>query len=215
MSDEESFSDRKGPKKSSGRGRGQGRPMPTATISRPGQAKEGQLSVTASTSQDSNKRKVEPQDDTSQTPRRLQEGCSQRETERVCGGVEAYNERFLCIISKGYRLRFTSPPLLRETPWEIQSPQGRKEILGMREQISLMLQKNAITEVPPTSPEFYSNVFLVRKASGGWHSVIYLKSLNAHIWAPHFCMYSTSSVLSTSDLPSKTRFTSFGYFPSV
>ena len=40
-------------------------------------------------------------------------------------------------------------------------------------------------------------VFLVRKASGGWRSVIYLKSLNAHIWAPHFCMYSRSSVLST------------------
>ena len=31
-----------------------------------------------------------------------------------------------------------------------------------------MLQKNAITEVPPDSPGFYSNVFLVRKASGGW-----------------------------------------------
>ena len=36
------FSDRKGSKKLSGRGRGQGRPMPNATITRPGQAKEGQ-----------------------------------------------------------------------------------------------------------------------------------------------------------------------------
>ena len=51
--------------------------------------------------------------------------------------------------------------------------------------------------MPPTSPGFYSNVFLVRKASGGWHPVIDLKSLNAHIWAPHFRMYTTSSVLST------------------
>ena len=57
------FSDRKGPKKPSGRGRGQGRPMPTATISRPGQAKEGQPSIIAF--QDSNKRKVEPRVDTS------------------------------------------------------------------------------------------------------------------------------------------------------
>ena len=63
-----SFSDRKGPKKPSGRGREQGRPMPTATITRPGQAKEGQPSVNASTPQASNKRKVEPRDDTSQTP---------------------------------------------------------------------------------------------------------------------------------------------------
>ena len=63
-----SFSDRKGSKKLSGLGRGQGRPMPTATITTPGQSKEGQTSMTASTSQDSNKRKVEPRYDTSQTP---------------------------------------------------------------------------------------------------------------------------------------------------
>ena len=67
----------------------------------------------------------------------------------------------------------------------------------MREQISLMLQNNAITEVPPDSPGFYSNVFLVRKASGGWRTVIDLKNLNAHIHAPHFCMFTTSSVLSS------------------
>ena len=60
----------------------------------------------------------------------------------------------LSIVAKGYRLRFTSLPLLRQTPWEIRSPQDPQEILGMREQISLMLQKNAITEVPPDSPGF-------------------------------------------------------------
>ena len=60
-----------------------------------------------------------------------------------------------------------------------------------------MLQKNAITEVPPNSPGFYSNVFLVRKASGGWRPVIDLKNLNAHIHAPHFRMFTTNSVLSS------------------
>ena len=90
-----------------------------------------------------------------------------------------------------------SPPLLRQTPWEIRSPQGPEEILGTREQISLMLQKNAITEVPPNSPGFYSNVFLVRKASGGWRPVIDLKNLNAHIHAPHLHMFTTNSVLSS------------------
>ena len=103
----------------------------------------------------------------------------------------------LSIVAKGYRLRFTSPPLLRQTPWEIRSPQDPQEILGMREQISLMVQKNAITEVPPDSPGFYSNVFLVRKASGGRRPVIDLKNLNAHIHAPHFRMFTTSSVLSS------------------
>ena len=60
-----------------------------------------------------------------------------------------------------------------------------------------MLGKNAITEVPPDSPGFYSNVFLVRKASGGWRPVIDLKSLNTHIHAPHFRMFTTNSVLSS------------------
>ena len=103
----------------------------------------------------------------------------------------------LSIVAKGYRLRFTSPPLLRQTPWEIGSPQDPQEILGMREQITLMLQKNAMTEVPPDSPGFYPNLFLVRKASGGWRPVIDLKNLNAHIHAPHFRMFTTSSVLSS------------------
>ena len=60
-----------------------------------------------------------------------------------------------------------------------------------------MLQKNMVTEVPPNSPGFYSNVFLVRKASGEGRPVIDLKSLNAHIFAPHFHIFTTSSVLST------------------
>ena len=60
-----------------------------------------------------------------------------------------------------------------------------------------MLQKNAITEVPPDSPGFYSNVFLVGKSSGGWRPVIDLKNLNAHIHAPHFRMFTRSSVLSS------------------
>ena len=37
------------------------------------------------------------------------------------------------------------------------------------------------TEVPPDSPGFYSNVFLVWKSTGGWRPVIDLKNLNSHI----------------------------------
>ena len=88
-----SYSDRRGSRKSSDRGRGQGRSTPSATITKPGQSKEGQTTMAE----------------------------------------------------------------------------------GMWEQISLMLQKNAVTEVPPNSPGFYSNLFLVCKASGGWRPVIDLK----------------------------------------
>ena len=60
-----------------------------------------------------------------------------------------------------------------------------------------MLQKNAISEISPDTPGFYSNAFMVRKASGGWRPVIDLKQLNHHIDAPHFRMDTISSVLST------------------
>ena len=60
-----------------------------------------------------------------------------------------------------------------------------------------MLKKNAISEISPGTPGFYSNIFLVRKASGGWHPVIDLKQLNNHINAPHFHMHTISSLLNT------------------
>ena len=53
----------------------------------------------------------------------------------------------LSIVAKGYRLRF-------------------------RSQISLMLEKNEISEISPDIPGIYLNVFLVHKASGGWCPVI-------------------------------------------
>ena len=40
-------------------------------------------------------------------------------------------------------------------------------------------------------------LLLVRKVSGGWRPVIDFKHLNAHLNAPHFRMFTISSVLST------------------
>ena len=126
-------------------------------------------------------------------------GASRWETEQVCGGWKRImNDPYLLgIVTKGYRLCFTSPPLLREIPWELRSPQGLEEIQGMQEQIFLMLQKNAKTEVFAIPQDFTPNMFLVRKSSGQWHPVIDFKSLNAHIFTTHFRMFTISSVLST------------------
>ena len=63
-----SFKAKKGFKRPGRRGRGQGRSAPSATITRPGQSTVGQKSLTVSISTDSKKRKVESQDDPSQTP---------------------------------------------------------------------------------------------------------------------------------------------------
>ena len=127
---------------------------------------------------------------------------NQFQSSRLCQFMEGWkritNDPFVSsVIAKGYRLRFTSPPLLLQTPWEIRFPQGTQKIQRMREQISLMLQRNAISEISPDTPGFYSNAFMVRKGSGGWRPVIYLKQLNHHIDAPHFRMHTISSVLST------------------
>ena len=66
----------------------------------------------------------------------------------VCGGVEAYNERSLHV---KYRSQGVQTSFYESTPsakgWKIPSPKGHQKIQGMREQISLMLQKNAITEI--------------------------------------------------------------------
>ena len=143
----------------------------------------------------------------------------------VCGGVEAYNEQSLCVKTSFYE---STPPA--------QDPMGNKISSGAQGPL-FMLQKNVITEVPPDIPGFYSNVFLVHKALGGWCRVIDLKQLNTHIYTSHFRMHTISSVLSTIEkedyvfkidlqdvhfhvlihpdsrkflcFPSKTRYTSF------
>ena len=64
------FKDKRGFKKPGGRGRGQGRSAPSATITRPGQSKDGQEALTVSVSTDSKKHKTESQDDAPQGPRK-------------------------------------------------------------------------------------------------------------------------------------------------
>ncbi len=45
------------------------------------------------------------------------------------------------------------------------------------------------------SPGFYSNVFLVEKASGGFCPVINLKPLNRHLVVPKFKMETIASII--------------------
>ena len=124
---------------------------------------------------------------------------SRRETEQLCGGLETYYERSL---RSKYRSQGLQTSFYESTP----SPTN-----SLGDQISTGSSGNfghAGTNFPyapkerdnggaSDSPGFYSNVFLVRKASGGWRPVIDLKNLNAQIHAPHFRMFTTSSVLSS------------------
>ena len=65
-----SFNDRRGYKKSGGRGRGQGRSTTSAKSTKPGQSKEGKTTLMVSVPSDSKKRKVESRDNTPQTPQK-------------------------------------------------------------------------------------------------------------------------------------------------
>ena len=113
----------------------------------------------------------------------------------------------------------------------------------MLEQISLMLQKNAIKEVNPNSPGFYSSVFLVRKVLGGVSSdtlemtkcpYLHRSLLYVHCkLSSEYCQKRrlhiqnrfggcvlqrtnpSKTAQSTFDTQTKTKFICFEYFPSV
>ena len=118
----------------------------------------------------------------------------------VCGVVEAYKEQSLFV---KYRSQGVQTLIYESTPSTQVSlgnkiSQGSTEDPGnVRANILDASKEYAITDIPPDAPGFYSNIFLVRKASGGWRPVIDLKQLNAHSDAPHFHNHTISSVLNS------------------
>merc|ERR1712044_127642 len=75
-------------------------------------------------------------------------------------------------------------------------PTGGRAACVIRQQVDILLDKEAIEVVdPPYEPGFYSRVFVVPKASGGWRPVINLKSLNQFIKVPSFKMETVQSII--------------------
>jgi len=57
----------------------------------------------------------------------------------------------------------------------------------VRTEVELLLQKQAIEPVEdPTTPGFYSRLFVVPKQNGKWRPVIDLKGLNHYVKVPKF-----------------------------
>ena len=61
-------------------------------------------------------------------------------------------------------------------------------------EIKILIQKNVLVSVPINSPGFYSNLFVVPKATGGFRPVIDLKALNQYIACPTFRMETALSI---------------------
>ena len=101
------------------------------------------------------------------------------------------------VLRDGYRVPFLdSPPPLSRTPvsfptYRAGSPRAR----ALRQGIEGMLAKGALEIARDPGPGFYSRLFLVEKASGGWRPVIDLSHLNEFVQLTLFKMETVAPVL--------------------
>ena len=102
-------------------------------------------------------------------------------------------------IRRGYRLPFLeSPPPLSPVPREFPTYRGDPlRSLALEEQVQTLVEKGALEVVSDPSPGFYSRLFLVEKASGGWRPVIDLSPLNGFLQQTRFKMETMASVLAS------------------
>lgn len=88
---------------------------------------------------------------------------------------------------------FVSLPPLRLQP-QPTIPYNQQQNQLLDHKVSLLLKKGAMEEVPPTTPGFYSSMFVILKKNGGSRPVFNLKKLNNYIQAPHFKMETLQEV---------------------
>ena len=102
------------------------------------------------------------------------------------------------VLRVGYLLPFESPPPLTNDAVTFSSYlPGTLRHLALRDEVEEMLRKGAIEVVTDRSPGFYSRLFLVEKASGGWRPVIDLSPLNRFVRQTRFVMETTRSVIAS------------------
>ena len=102
----------------------------------------------------------------------------------------------LSVLRWGYKLRWMdSKPLLTTTPPPARMPASRDRALVIQQEIESLLQKGVIEPVMnPSSLGFYSHLFTVPKASGGWRPVLDLSALNTFLRPFPFRMETVTSV---------------------
>ena len=99
------------------------------------------------------------------------------------------------VLRRGYRVPFVSDPPLSAVPIPLPS-YSPLSIKGkaLQGEIEALIAKRAV-EIAPSSPGFYSRLFVIQKASGSWRPVIDLSSLNGFVQLTPFRMESNQSVL--------------------
>ena len=101
----------------------------------------------------------------------------------------------LRVLRKGYRIPFHSlPPLARVplhfTSYSTDSERGK----ALQGEVTALLHKCAV-EYAPSTPGFYSRLFVVPKATRGFRPVIDLSFLNRHVITTKFRMETVRTVL--------------------
>ena len=101
------------------------------------------------------------------------------------------------VLRDGYRVPFTdSPPPLARTPVSFPTYRaGSPRAQALRQEVEAMLAKGALEIARDLGPGFYSRLFLVEKATGGWRPVIDLSHLNDFVQLTSFKMETVASVL--------------------
>ena len=97
----------------------------------------------------------------------------------------------MTVLRDSYRVQFTdSPPPLARTPVSFPTYRaGFPWAQALRQEVEAMLVKGALEIARDPGPGFYSRLFLVEKATGGWRPVIDLSHLTS------FKMETVASVL--------------------
>ena len=99
------------------------------------------------------------------------------------------------VLREGYAIPFRILPPLSPTPiilnsYSPQSVKGR----ALDEEIQALRRKGAVEPAPPT-PGFFSRMFVVTKATGGWRPIIDLSTLNLDVDRTPFRMETSQTVL--------------------
>ena len=101
------------------------------------------------------------------------------------------------VLRDGYRILFTDspPPLSRAQVLFPTYRAGSPRAQALRQEVEGMLAKGSLEIARDPGPGFYSRLFLVEKASGGWRPVIDLSHLNEFVHLTRFKMETVASVL--------------------
>ena len=103
----------------------------------------------------------------------------------------------MTVLRDGYRVPFMdSHPPLSHTPVSFPTHRaGSPRAQALQQEVEGMLAKGALEIARDPGPGFYSRLFLVKKASGGWRPVISLSHLNEFVQLTRFKMETVASVL--------------------